>query len=87
MTWHTNELSPGSLLVQDGNRVVGSINRIAGDDASAPSLDRWRVEILWGDGGGDITFEGSDYTHALAFVEGVERTLAACIRQRWMAMS
>lgn len=66
--WHTEEIEPGDVLIQNGHVIVGSIK-----------LDRNRffVEILWSGHGGDIKADFSDQMQALAFVRGVEETLAA----------
>lgn len=66
MSWHTVEISPDVMLMQDGDRVVGSIGLIGGE---------WCVEVLWVFG--DIKGVFNDYTAALAFSEGVEKTLLA----------
>lgn len=74
MSWHTTSLDPGDILIQNGDVVVGSIRNIAVPPLMAAA---WRVEILWSGPGGDIKGGFSDYTSALAFVEGIEKTLAA----------
>jgi hypothetical protein len=49
-----------SQLIQDGNRVVGSLVRNDSD---------WSVEILWSGASGDITFVGN-YQSCIAFISG-----------------
>jgi hypothetical protein len=69
MAWHT-EGTGNSIVIRNGNRVVGSI--VKGD-----ICNRWFVEILWSRPGSDIKGEFASYNMALAFVEGVEKTFAA----------
>lgn len=66
MSWNTREIEPGSLWIEDGDRLVGSI--VLKDD-------RWHVEIMWPPE--DIKDNFSDYLQALAYVGGVEDALAA----------
>lgn len=65
MSWHTNHVNPNTILIQDGDRLVGSMNRSGDRDQ-----EQWLVEILWS--GNDITGKFPTYTSALAFSEGVE---------------
>jgi hypothetical protein len=64
MKWITNQLTPDNYLIQDGDRIVGSILKQGGF---------WNVEILNAGAGGDLTFQGHDYAQALAFAAGVEQ--------------
>lgn len=67
--WHTVALSDGGeLLVQRGNVVVGTI---------ILKGNRWHVEVLWSGPSGDIKGNFSSELQALAFVEGVEKAMAA----------
>jgi hypothetical protein len=63
MTWQAVDVAPDTTLIQENDRVVGSIQHIG----------RWQVEILWSGGGGDITGEFYTKSEALAFVSGVEK--------------
>lgn len=64
--WHTVMYSPDAYFIQRDDIVVGSI---------AAHGDRWHVEVLWAGPGGDIKGEFASHEMALAFVEGVEKTL------------
>lgn len=66
--WHIEEIEPGEALIQNGHVIVGSIKRIG---------VVWFVEILWSGPGGDIKTTCDEYGQVTAFVEGVEKTLAA----------
>ncbi|HWY76672.1 hypothetical protein [Bradyrhizobium erythrophlei] len=68
MTWHTNEIEAATVMIQDGDRDIGSIHRRAG---------RWHVEVLWQGPGGDLKGDFAEYASALAFVEGVQKTITA----------
>lgn len=57
----------GDLIMTD-NTVVGSIIESGGS---------WSVEIMWGGPGGDIKYVARDHPCAVAFIDGVERTMAA----------
>lgn len=72
--WHTEEIEPGDVLIQNGHVIVGSIKCIVGTPGRFSS---WSVEILWSGPGGDIKSEFSDHAQALAFVQGVEKTITA----------
>jgi hypothetical protein len=64
--WHTKQLSTGNLLIMASETlVVGSIVQNGG---------RWLVEVPFC--GTDLTFDAPDYTSCLAFIEGVEQTIA-----------
>jgi len=58
----------GDLIMTDNCVVVGSIIESGGS---------WSVEIMWGGPGGDIKYVARDQPCAVAFVDGVARTLAA----------
>lgn len=68
MNWYTEKLNDDSYLIDSGEVVVGSINKVG---------DRWFVEVLWSGPSGDIKGDFSDYRLALAFVEGVEKGMMA----------
>jgi N-acetylglucosamine-6-phosphate deacetylase len=57
-----------ALIMRDGNTVAGSIAKVD---------DKWRVEFMWTGPTGDITYEATSMPAALAFVDGVEKTLDA----------
>lgn len=60
MAWHTE-----GELIMNGNLLAGSIVEREG---------RWFVEIPLNDT--DVCFDSADRDNALAFIEGVEKTLA-----------
>lgn len=64
MTWQLHQEG----LILDGDRLVGSM---------MPDKGRWRVEIMWSGPGGDIVYETEVHAAALAFIIGVEKTVAA----------
>jgi hypothetical protein len=68
MSWHTDKRNEITSLIMDDERLVGSICREG---------EMWKVEILWSGPGGDITGSFAEYKSALAFVKGVEWTVAA----------
>lgn len=68
MNWITQELTPGTFLIQDGHVTVGSIAKVD---------DKWLVEILWSGPTGDIQFQSPSMAVALGFIEGVEKAFAA----------
>jgi hypothetical protein len=66
--WETMQHQDDTAVILHGSRIVGSMVRKCG---------RWRVEILWSGPSGDIKASFSDFFQALAFIDGVERTLMA----------
>lgn len=69
MSWHTRETAPDVMLILDEkDMTVGSIGLL--------SDGFWHAEVLWAGANGDIDGKFKEYACALAFVEGVEKTLA-----------
>lgn len=72
--WYTVQVGTSSLI-QSGDVVVGSIAER--ERAGTFYARDFLVEIMWSGPGGDITGEFRTKEEALAFVEGVEKTLIA----------
>lgn len=75
--WSTAEIGPDIVLIQTGDIVIGSIVHMP---------PKWHVEVIWSGPGGDIKGQFEEYTSALAFVEGVEKTIKAIgVQNPWLA--